>query len=172
MQQCRCAFDFISCWDCYLFRLQMHYASDELIFMLKVIFYWRPHKCNYTGYAIICSRAMDLFKRALHVFAFARVHSLSRAQTYLVVIEQNVELEICNVYLWWFHGIFCKTLFIKCIFMLYAVDCIHRNIRMNSHRSYSSYIFTAHRMKSHVSIWPICCRPYMHVTFYYYYLSV
>ncbi len=91
-------------------------TSNELIFMLKVIFHWRPSKCNCTGYEIICSRAMDLFKRALHVFAFARVHSLSRAQTYLVVNEQHVELEIGNVYLWWFHRIFCKALFIKCLF--------------------------------------------------------
>lgn len=58
-------------------------TSNELIFMLKVIFHWTPSKCNCTGYATICSRAMDLFKQALHVFAFARVHSLSRAQTYL-----------------------------------------------------------------------------------------
>lgn len=70
-------------------------TSNELIF--KVIFHWRPTKCNCTGYATICSRAMDLFKRARHVFAFARVHSLLRAQTNLVVNEQHVELEIGNL---------------------------------------------------------------------------
>lgn len=65
------------------------YCKCIEIFMLQLIFLIM-HSC--TGYATICSRAMDLFKRALRFFAFVKVHSLSRAQTYLVVNEHHVEL--------------------------------------------------------------------------------
>jgi len=76
------------------------------------------HSC--TGYATIGSRAMDLFKRALHVFAFAKVHSLSRALTYLVVNEPHVELSENSRFLsiLRFLKVFRKALFIKCLILI------------------------------------------------------